>query len=74
MSKLFEDAKTAINNLYLDKDADPRTTRQEINELEEFIMERLVAIEDVVVAFDEAAELKANQAEAADDDSAQESG
>ncbi len=72
MSKLFEDAKTAINNLYLDKDADPRTTRQEINELEEFIMERLVAIEDVVVAFDEAAELKASQA--ADDDTAQESG
>ncbi len=65
MSRLLDEAKTAVTKLYSDTDVDPRTTRAEINELEEFIMERLVAIEDAVTEADAKAEAEEKaQAEA----------
>ena len=74
MSRLLDEAKTAVTKLYSDTGVDPRTTRAEINELEEFIMDRLVAIEDAVTEADAQAEADAKaEADAADDDTAQES-
>lgn len=75
MSRLLDEAKTAVTKLYSDTGVDPRVTRAEINELEEFIMDRLVAIEDAVAEADakDAAEKAEAEAEAADDDTAQES-
>ena len=65
MSRLLDEAKTAVTNLYSDTGVDPRVTRAEINELEEFIMERLVVIEDAIADADAAAEAEAKaQAEA----------
>lgn len=53
-SKLLENAKNAVDLLYADTTADPRTTRQELNELEEHVMEKIVGIEDAVEQADAA--------------------